>query len=1595
MRLKVTVAALAGTLVAVFGIPLLRGTHTATPTKAAVAADLARLPLAFERNVGQADSTTEFLTRQPGYDFLVGPRGSRMVLGHGRPSVLSFRTLGSSAQATVSGNLQLPGRVNYFQGRSKWHTDIATYGRVDVQHVYPGVDLAYTGNHGRIEYTFSVAANADPGAIRLGVDGASALRLDAAGNLVAATRAGNVVEHAPIAYQTIGGKRRLVHAAFTLHGSTVAFALSHYDRSAPVVIDPVLTYSTYLGGDNGNGQVYGVALTNGGDIVVTGSTSSPTFPSADSSSYSAGLDNFVMELDPTGSSVVYSTYVGGDARDQATGIALDSAGDAYITGYTDSNDYPLQASAPSTNDRNDKFGLNLDAFVTELNPSGDSLVYSTLVGGTANDESEAIAVGSDGAAYITGLTGSTTNFPTTAGAYEQSTGGPWAAFVTKLEPAGADPERIEWSTFLGGHTASNIGFGTATAELGLSEGLAIAVDSGGNAYVGGITLATDFPTTSGAYSTSMGTAGSSGFVSKVASGGTLAWSTYLGSGTVGRRSQVTGLALSGSTVVVAGSTNASDFPTTAHGVQLISGGGYSDAFVAELKPTAKGAAQLAYSTYLGGDNRDAAEAVATDAKGDVYVTGQTSSGDFPTAHAFSTGGGEGIENAFVTELQPSKAGSAGLTWSTYLGGGGDAGLAIAADTSGDVFVAGETASQTFPTVNPLATAPSSFSDTGFLAEIAGNASSHILALDHTSGSAGDTIVITGAGLTGATAVKFGGVADSTFVIDSDTQITAHVPELAVDGNVTVTSPSGTSNGVPFDVVPVIDSFSPTDGAPGQLVTVDGRSLVKPTALTLDGAKVPFKTVTNSSRLTFVVPATATDGAIAIKTADGVADTSLLVPSTFTVDSSVATFTPLKAAAGATVTITGHGLGSTTGVDFTGAPGQVTSVSATSVKVVVPDAATTGSLTIHTGSGDLTTTAQFTPLPRITGYDQASYQETDAVTIDGTGLDGATFKLGTATLTGTGDAIHFTTSVPTGAVTAKVTATTTAGKATGPLLLVRPKITSLSASDGVAGTVLTLGGTTFTGTKSVMFAGAAGPAKVPAKFTVSSATQLKVTVPATAVTGAIAVKNAGGETDTASFEIDPAITSFSPSSGSAGTTVTVHGSGFATGEQASVGGVDAGTVTVTSPTAMTLVVPPGVTSGDIDVWTDPTHKAQSSSPFTVTFSATQLEQTVAPAGARITIDGTGLTGVTSVHFDDAGTPIAVAPSSIASDGSSLTVIVPSTGTADGVVGVYKSATSHTTVPGTFTRLTVDAPHTIAAPGDTLTLTGDGFTGAWVEFLNGWTADGFVTPSSVNGAGTVLTVTVPGGFTGGEVQVVPASGADYLAEQPLMGLSTWSGHVGDSVTVNANGGLNLADSVTVDTVAATVTGGTSSSLDFTITSADNTGYVVVGGTSSVANFDVEPEITQVSPASGPAGRAVDLLGDHLTGIANATVDGTDVTSTISFNSATDVKLRIPGGATGGQITVTNPSGSANASYTVTLSITGFSPGDATVGTPGIVITGIGFTSATGVTFNGTAASFTVDSDTQITATVPSGASTGPLTVTAPAGTTTSASAFTVDP
>jgi len=662
-------------------------TESDTQPDPALEATIQRAPLAFEPNAGRTDPRVDFIAHSvAGGSLFLTPRAAALELPQGRHDsrVLRIGLVGSDPQAQPHGLAELPGKANSFIGDdpSHWRSGIPTYEHVRYSEVYPGIDLEYYGNQRRLEYDFRLAPRADPKQIRLNLRGADSVRVAADGDLVIGIGKREIRQAAPVAYQRVGGERRMVESSYELEGDRVGFRLGAYDRSRPLVIDPVvLTYSTYLGGDAGDfGNA--IAVDGSGAAYVTGQVVSTDFPTQDQFQPPQANNAFVTKLDPDGGGAVtlaYSTYLGGGDTDVGTGIAVDSAGAAYVTGRTQSTDFPPQ----------DQFQLDQpagDAFVTKLDPDvggAVTLAYSTYLGGASPDDARGIAVDSNGAAYVTGGTSSTA-FPT-QDPYQTDQMGP-DAFVTKVnpDPGGATAVTLAYSTYLGG----------AGGGSDADAGQGIAVDSNGAAYVVGSTETTNFPT-SNQFQTDQPS--NDAFVTKLntdfGSAVTLAYSTYLGGGgdDFGNAIAVD----SGNAAYVTGQTGSSNFPT--QDPFQADQPGY-DVFVTKLDPFTGFAVTLAYSTYLGGGLDEAGTGIAVDSTRAAYLTGYTDSTNFPTQDPFQTDNPT-VRDAYATKVSPDAGGPLTLGYSTYLGATDNTEAhGIAVDGSGAAaYVTGQTSATDFPT----------------------------------------------------------------------------------------------------------------------------------------------------------------------------------------------------------------------------------------------------------------------------------------------------------------------------------------------------------------------------------------------------------------------------------------------------------------------------------------------------------------------------------------------------------------------------------------------------------------------------------------------------------------------------------------------------------------------------------------------------------------------------------------------------------------------------------------------------------------------------------------------------------------------------------
>jgi Beta-propeller repeat len=650
-----------------------------SPTFAKVTTHYGKIPLNFEPNRGQAGAGTLYLARGNGYLLSLEPSGSKMILRNKDKSAeISNTLLGSSKSSHLEALDPLPGHSSYFRGHdpAKWVTGVPNFARVRAAGVYPGIDLIYYGNQDRLEYDFVVAAGADPSVIRLRLDGIRSLRTDAGGDLVLSTAAGDIIQQKPDIYQTIDGKRQAVAGRFVIHGRrTVTFELASYDHSRSLVIDPVLVYSSFLGNgyqDEGNalaadaaGNLYlvgdtysltygdsdvmirkispdgstflytanmggsdndfgtGIAVDPTGSVYVGGYSASVDFPLANAfQNGNAGNNNaIVLRLDPTGSTLIFSTYIGGSFDDRANGLALDNQGNVYLTGGAASLDFPVSTGAYQTQNRG-----SLNCFVVEFDSQGNGIA-STYIGGGSQDQANAIAVDSQGNSYITGQTDSD-SYPQVNPSFQHSRHGGNDAFVTELS---GDFTHLVYSTFAGGGS-DDFGYG-------------IAVNSAGQAYVMGTTNSSDFPTTNGAYQRGYAGSGDMFILAYSANGQNLMFSTFLGSHGV---EDGNGIALdSANNIYVVGDTNSDQYPVTSDAVQRTRKGGFDIVF-SVLDPTGS---RLMYSSFLGGSGDDSGSAVAVDPYGNVYLTGITISFDYPlTPGAAQTQPGGGTQDAFFAKV---------------------------------------------------------------------------------------------------------------------------------------------------------------------------------------------------------------------------------------------------------------------------------------------------------------------------------------------------------------------------------------------------------------------------------------------------------------------------------------------------------------------------------------------------------------------------------------------------------------------------------------------------------------------------------------------------------------------------------------------------------------------------------------------------------------------------------------------------------------------------------------------------------------------------------------------------------------------------------
>ena len=668
--------------------------------------DYGKLPLTFEMNQGQTSPQVKFVSRGNGYTTFLTAGGIVLSL---RPSaftgtdskrgsnasenlIAQLNMVGAAANPVVVGEEPQSGKVNYFLGNDpkKWRTNVPTYGRVRYKNVYPGIDLVYYGNHRQLEYDFEIEPGANPRQIQFEVKGASQIELDGEGDLVLKLQSEELRFQCPIIYQLSNGQRVAIDGSYIVTDSThIAFAIPNYDKNKPLVIDPTLIYSTYVGG-SGTGQATGIAVDSTGSVYLAGYTDSIDFPLATIGSLPQNANHvFVAKLDPTGANLVYADYIGGNSEDYGAAIVLDTSDDVYVTGSTTSSNFPAvnayQAQQPGP----------YSGFLTQVSADGSSLLYSTYLGGNTFDQPTSIAIDSLGEVHVAGDTMST-NFPV-ANAYQATVSvnqsGQYGnfGFLTKFS---ADGSSLVYSTYFAGDSNAALNCGSPCWPPSYNIISGVALDANGNAYVAGGTNTNNFPVTSGAFQTSNTTQQDAtiGFVSKFTPAGGLDYSTYFYDPS-GNPIGITAIAIdgSGSAYITGSADSDTTFPLTTTSIcnPATSGFGCSYAFVTKFDPTGS---TLLYSTFLGLNNYATPAAIALDSTNDAYVLASTSNSAFQTTNAIEAYTAQ--SDLLLVEVDPT---ADTQLFSSYLGGSGnDAAAGMVLDAANNIYVTGYTSSTDFP-----------------------------------------------------------------------------------------------------------------------------------------------------------------------------------------------------------------------------------------------------------------------------------------------------------------------------------------------------------------------------------------------------------------------------------------------------------------------------------------------------------------------------------------------------------------------------------------------------------------------------------------------------------------------------------------------------------------------------------------------------------------------------------------------------------------------------------------------------------------------------------------------------------------------------------
>jgi len=639
-----------------------------------------KLPLSFEVNFGQTDSQVKFFSRGKGYNLLLTEKETLLTLKNDKqkiPTTVKMQFVGSNPKPKLEAIGERAGKINYFIGNDKknWHTNLSEYNKVKYESIYPGIDAIYYGNQQQLEYDLVVSPSASPKEITIQLDVDSpntALSIDTDGNLIIPTSSGNLYKHKPIIYQEIDGTKEFIAGSYQLKGNNIfGFEVADYDLTKPLVIDPVFIYSTYFGGTDRD-RGFGITVDKDNNVYLTGETLSISFPLKNPFQNKGGgtsIDIFITKLNSTATEILYSTYVVGNDIDSGFAIAVDPQGNAYVTGETYSTNLPVVNAVQSTGGG----GVNIDAFVVKLNPTGNELLYSTYLGGTLVERAFSIKLNAAGNVYIAGETTSL-DLPV-KNAFQTQKSASFDAFVARLS---VDGSSLDFCTYLGGND--------------LDKCHDMTLDSDSNVYMVGETVSSNFPTKNAGQAEGGGINNIDIFITKLNPTGSIIFSTYLGPLDLDR---AFGIAVdSQKNIYITGMTNSVNFPTV-NPAQTTKGGAI-DAYVMKLDPTAK---TILYCTYIGGSKDEVGFSVAVDQNNNIYVYGETMSlTDFPMQRPLQNSSTGGFFDAFLAKYDSNGA----LVFSTYLGGNNpDRAGQMVIDSLGDVYLIGHTPSLDFPVANAL------------------------------------------------------------------------------------------------------------------------------------------------------------------------------------------------------------------------------------------------------------------------------------------------------------------------------------------------------------------------------------------------------------------------------------------------------------------------------------------------------------------------------------------------------------------------------------------------------------------------------------------------------------------------------------------------------------------------------------------------------------------------------------------------------------------------------------------------------------------------------------------------------------------------------